>query len=826
MAVVMGLVLTAPHAHAADASLHERIDQLIEGTSPVPVAPPAGDGEFLRRAYLDLNGTLPDASTVRAFLNDPAANKRELLIDRLLSRPQFARHMQRVFDVMWMERRPEKAVSVAEWQEYLRKSFEDNKPLDQLAREILAADGVDPSSRPAARFYLDRDGDPNLLARDIGRLFFGRDMQCAQCHDHPIVEDYLQADYYGLMAFVNRGTLFTDKDNKVMYAEKADGEVNYKSVFTGDARDHVLPKMPQGSPVSEPALAKEEQYVVAPTDGVRPVPKYSRRAQLAAQATSGASAAFNRNLANRLWAQMMGRGIVHPLDVQHSGNPAVQSQLLAVLAEELVRMKFDARSFLRELALTRAYQRTSEAVAAAGMKFDPAASSAMRAAWNTETERLAGEVPPLQTASAQAMTEMNAAYEQFSKRATANDAAQKVRAEAKKASDDVSAALAAAIKDVGAKNETQQALAAARDKAQAAVAKLPDDKPLAEAAALFKTRFEQVEGQLAAARKVVTERTAQVQAASLRLAEADKTIAGMAVELTASRAAVDAADAKARETIEKLRAAKALQRELTARIADADMALEFQVLQDKARASQAAAQVAADQLAALKSQMSTTPEQLAQPSEAARLATEQAATDRAGVDRAWDAVVDRSTVRFTLAPLKPLSPEQLAWATMQAVGQVDVQIAALEPQAKKDAEAIADLNPEQRSQAATRLLEKAIDEKLRGNVGQFVSLFGQQPGHAATFQATVHQALFFANGGLLAGWLNPGGNNLTERLAKIQESAAVADELYVTVLSRRPLAEEQSQIAAYWEASKTDRAAAAREMIWSLLTSSEFRFNH
>ena len=80
-------------------------------------------------------------------------------------------------------------------------------------------------------------------------------------------------------------------------------------------------------------------------------PKYSRRAQLAALATDGTNAAFNRNLANRLWAQMMGRGLVHPLDMQHSGNPAVQSQLLALLADELVRMKFDAKAFLRELAL-------------------------------------------------------------------------------------------------------------------------------------------------------------------------------------------------------------------------------------------------------------------------------------------------------------------------------------------------------------------------------------------------------------------------------------------------------------------------------------------
>ena len=163
---------------------------------------------------------------------------------------------------------------------------------------------------------------------------------------------------------------------------------------------------------------------------------------------------------------------------------------------------------------------------------------------------------------------------------------------------------------------------------------------------------------------------------------------------------------------------------------------------------------------------------------------------------------------------------------MQAVGLVDQQLTALQPQAKKDAEAIANLSPEERAREESRLLEDRIDEKLRGNIGPFVSLFGQQPGQAPTFQATVHQALFLANGGLLAGWLTPAAGNLTERLAKIEQPTALADELYLSVLTRKATSEEQAQVASYWEAGKADRAAAAREMVWSLLTSAEFRFNH
>ena len=214
----------------------------------------ASDADFLRRVYLDLNGTIPDAATARAFLDDPAPDKRagagRSAVGPSAVCPAHAARVRRDADgAAAAEEHPgsEWTFRTPSGRSICARVLPDNKPLDQLVREILAADGVDPALRPAAKFYLDREGDANLLARDIGRLFFGRDMQCAQCHDHPLVDDYLQADYYGLMAFVNRGVLFDDtKDKKTYYAETADGEVNYKSVFTGDARDHVLPKLPQG----------------------------------------------------------------------------------------------------------------------------------------------------------------------------------------------------------------------------------------------------------------------------------------------------------------------------------------------------------------------------------------------------------------------------------------------------------------------------------------------------------------------------------------------------------------------------------------------------
>jgi hypothetical protein len=811
---------------AQELPLHDRVDALVEAANPGLIAPAAGDADFLRRLYLDLAGVIPPAPVVRAFLDDPSPNKRTAMIDALLVGPRFSRHMQYVFDSMWMERRADKVVKSDEWREYLRQSFATNKPLDQLAREILSADGVDPNMRAAARFYLDRDGDANLVARDVGRLFFGRDLQCAQCHDHPLVDDYRQSEYYGLLAFVNRGTLFTDKDQKIFYAETADGEVNYKSVFTGDARERVVPKIPDGAPLSEPLLAKEEQYVVAPAKGVRPVPKYSRRAQLAAAAASGTSAAFNRNLANRLWAHMMGRGLVHPLDMNHSGNPPVQSQLLALLGDELPRTKFNLRGFLRELALTRAYQRSSEMPSGGTMPKDSPARAATVAAWQVEVQRLAGELDAMKSADAEAIAALGAAHEKFATASAARDAADKARAEAKKSADDAAAAVAAAIKDIASKEDVLKPLLEARDKAKVAAGKLPDDKALAEAAGQLATKALSVETELTAARKTVSDQTAAMQAATLKVGEHQRTLDAAAAVVTSTRAAVEAADLASRSAADKLRGAKARHNELASRITDVQAAIDYQHLASAVAASQLSTRAAVEQLSSLKSQTSNTSDALAAAEAAAVAAAEKVKQDQAAADVALAALADRSTNRFTLAPLKSLSPEQLAWSTMQSLGMVDAQVAALAPQAKKDADAIANLTPDARAAAEAGLLEARVDEKLRGNIGSFVSLFGQQPGQAASFQATVHQALFLSNGGLLAGWLNPGGNNLTERLSKIENPAVVADELYVSVMSRRPATDEQAEVARYWEAAKADRVTAAREMVWSLVTSAEFRFNH
>jgi hypothetical protein len=348
---------------SSTATLHVDIDRLVEAATPEfasLAAPLSSDEAFVRRVYLDLAGTIPTAEQARAFLADPSLEKRTSLIDELLASPQHARRMQYVLDEMLMERRAGTDVPNVEWETWLRESFHNNKPWDQLVTEILSADGADEKLRPAAKFYLDRKFDIDLVTRDIGRVFLGVDLECAQCHDHPSIDDYLQRHYYGLSAFLKRSYLFTDsKSKKKMLGEKAEGDVKFTSVFTAeegqtDPRVMNLPGIPDPKPA-------KELYVAKPAGKVRGIPTYSRRMQFAKAMITDDNVDFRTNIVNRLWALMMGRGLVEPLEIRHSANAPSHPKVLQLLADEFLAHKYNIRWLIRELALTKTYQRSSKA---------------------------------------------------------------------------------------------------------------------------------------------------------------------------------------------------------------------------------------------------------------------------------------------------------------------------------------------------------------------------------------------------------------------------------------------------------------------------------
>lgn len=369
LCLILGCTLFVGTLHAQQ-PLHQRIDAMIAKSPALEKqpAPLADDAEFVRRVYLDLVGTIPTTAQARSFLNDSSPGKRAKVIDDLLASPEHARHLSQVLDLILMERRPTKANLLEPWREFLRQSVAANKPWDQLTKEILGADGADPKTRPAARFFVDRDGEPHALTRDVGRLFLGVDFQCAQCHDHPLIDDYKQDMYYGVFAFLNRTSVVTDSTLKLMVlSEKADGEVSYQSVFDpAKVTKTSLPRVLDRPALKEPPVEKGKEYVVKPEKTIRGVPKYSRRAQLGEELARADSTPFRENIANRLWAHLMGIGLVHPLEFRHTGNPPSHPELLKLLGDELAAHKFDLRWLLRELALSKTYQRSSAAATPVG----------------------------------------------------------------------------------------------------------------------------------------------------------------------------------------------------------------------------------------------------------------------------------------------------------------------------------------------------------------------------------------------------------------------------------------------------------------------------
>ncbi|MCE9530413.1 MAG: DUF1549 and DUF1553 domain-containing protein [Planctomycetes bacterium] len=369
VALLLALAIAAfpPFARAADGErpLHQQIDTLVaKRLAELKIVPAeaSSDAEFLRRIYLDLTGVIPTATQARSFLDDKSPNKRSRLIDELLASPDYILHMARVFDVMLAERRVATInsydVTTAAWRTYLAGAFAENKPWDRITREILGSDGADEKFAGAAKFYLVRDVAPHQLTRDIGRLFLGVDLQCAQCHDDPRFKDYRQADYFGIFAFTQRMKLHPMTPRGALVAETAVGKTTFTSVFTAKSGE-TNPRLPGGAMIADPALEKGKEYVVQPGPKERGIPSYSRRLKLAEQLPRPETQGFSRNIANRLWAMVMGRGIVYPLDLNHAANPPSHPELLARLEQWLVEHKYDIKAMAREIVLSETYQRSS-----------------------------------------------------------------------------------------------------------------------------------------------------------------------------------------------------------------------------------------------------------------------------------------------------------------------------------------------------------------------------------------------------------------------------------------------------------------------------------
>lgn len=328
-------------AKRVDELLYAKIRQL-----QLEVSPQANDAEFLRRVTLDLTGKIPSANVAAEFLSVKNAFKRERYIRQLLDSPESSAYLARVWTTWLLGNATENEVEATRLREWLQTAFAENRPYDEIARQLIAATG--PSHQDGAASYLLRyDLNPTELAARTSRFFLGLSMQCAQCHDHK-TEPWTQRDFYGVVAF------FSSTHQEPLYEDVFENGRRQRRYVGSYLRDS------EATPVTIP----HKGTVVAPTylDGspARLLPGQSARQAYAEWVTHPDNSYFAKATVNRVWAYFFGRGFVEPLDGFGVKNPPTNPELLDFLARDFVERGYDLRYLVRVLLNTEAYQRSSK----------------------------------------------------------------------------------------------------------------------------------------------------------------------------------------------------------------------------------------------------------------------------------------------------------------------------------------------------------------------------------------------------------------------------------------------------------------------------------
>ncbi|HLQ45233.1 MAG TPA: DUF1553 domain-containing protein, partial [Planctomycetaceae bacterium] len=665
------------------------------------------------------------------------------------------------------------------------------------------------------------------MTRDIGRLFLGRDLQCAQCHDSPLVNDFLQSEYYGVQAFVVRTVMFNDAAaKKQMLGEKAEGDVAFTSVFTKET-GFSAPRLPAGAFVEDPLLPIGEEYNVKPTDKTRSVPKYSRRVKLAEAITTTNNSQFTRNIANRLWAMMLGRGIVHPLELHHSDNPPAHPELLDLLTAEVVAAKYDVKTILRAIAMSQTYQRSGELPADWNAASQQAA--ALLAGLDAKQQELSAALDQSKAAAKQPDAEFDAAKKSVT---PVRDELTKITAaavEARKQWDAATDVVAKTDAQIAPKAESAKPLAEIAAKAGEALAKIPNDADLKKATEFFQARATALNNEVAALTK-----TRDTQAAASKTKQDAFTIAATAInpvreKWTAEKAKLDAAREKAEAAAVGIRASTANRNVIARRIAGLKTLAGYNEQVAKAAAAQAA-------LVAKQTELATAQQMLTQAADEAAKAVaqktvtdvtallttvqQQAKSDADMLAANREQVTQFCIEHFYVASLKPLTPEQLTASTLSATGYIDIQTKNANAEIDKAAQEATKANSAASAQLPLSGRERQIEENvfeklLRPNAGPFIAMFGGGAGQPQdVFFATADQALFYGNGGTIHSWAGVLANPLSAQ----QDPKLLAEEMYLNVLNRRPTDDETSAVTTYLQSRADARVPTIQEMIWGLLS--------
>ena len=337
--------LSVPYPNPLDPQIysafprHNYIDDFVMAKlKALNIAPSktADDATFLRRAYLDAAGILPKTAEVQAFLQDPSPDKREKLVDALLTRDEFVDYWAYKWsDLLMISSKKLRPSATWDFYYWVRQSVRQNKPWNQMVREIFTATGDTRENGQLNYFVLHKD--PIDIAENTTLAFMGQRLTCARCHNHPL-EKWTQKQYYQYANLFSRvGLKNGGQDGDVVVFAKISGDINHP---------RLLKPLPP-APLDAPAI---------PLDSTA-----DRRQIFADWLTSPNNKLFARAIVNRVWANFMGRGLVDSVDDLRATNPASNEELFAALADDFVKNGYDIQRLIRTIMTSGVYQLASEA---------------------------------------------------------------------------------------------------------------------------------------------------------------------------------------------------------------------------------------------------------------------------------------------------------------------------------------------------------------------------------------------------------------------------------------------------------------------------------
>lgn len=347
---------------STDSSIGQAIDHFVESRlaeEGVEAAPVVSDEAFLRRLSLDLAGRIPTAKELSDFLELPEEQRRQQAINAFLDQPDYAFHQANEIDVLLLARLKQDN----DWRKFLLQACQENRSWDHLFRQLMIPEIEFPDNPGPAAYLRERVRELDDLTNDTAVLFFGVNIGCAKCHDHPLVIDWEQDHYFGMASFFKRTYLTKSR----MLAEDFRGDVKFTNIL-GEEKQAVF-KFLSNATVEEPETelqeelrkqleeavkqSKKDDKVEAPEVPFRPRSEFVKLAL-----ADDEKEFFARNIVNRIWARLMGRGLVMPLDQMHSENPPSHPELMDWLVNDLKSNQYDLKRLITGIVSSQAYARS------------------------------------------------------------------------------------------------------------------------------------------------------------------------------------------------------------------------------------------------------------------------------------------------------------------------------------------------------------------------------------------------------------------------------------------------------------------------------------